>query len=176
MKYLITLFSFVVLSVTFSSCFTTKAGEKAAYLNNDAVFIKGENITAISLNAITMPGDKALYEKITGALQSWLMKKNITSDMRFFEATQNPADIGTQMRQTKNPYFLVLDRIKGGTQKDEMNNDFIVNQLNVYLQKSTGEHIADLTIAIDKITTNSKLANQITDLITGYFTKKNLIN
>lgn len=176
MKYLITLFSFVVLSVTFSSCFTTKAGEKAAYLNNDAVFIKGENITAISLNAITMPGDKALYEKITGALQSWLMKKNITSDMRFFEATQNPADIGTQMRQTKNPYFLVLDRIKGGTQKDEMNNDFIVNQLNVYLQKSTGEHIADLTIAIDKITTNSKLATQITDLITGYFTKKNLIN
>ena len=176
MKYLITLLSIVIISATFSSCLTTKAGEKAAYLNNDAVFIKGENITALSIYAITMPGDKALYEKITGALQGWFMKKNIKTDMRFFEATQNPADIGTQMRQTKNPYFLVLDRIKGGTQKDEMNNDFIVNQLNVYLQKSTGEHIADFTIAIDKITTNSKLAKQVTDLITGYLAKKNLIN
>ena len=175
MRYIFFTCCILVIAASLNSCGTTQAFTKAAYINNDAVHIPNEKATAITIVAVSMSSDKGLYEKAAGQIQSYLMGRNISSDMLFFDATQNVADVNAKIKQSSKPYYLILEKMSSGTRKDELSMDMIFNEINCSLQKSTGERIADISVAIDRQTTSSKLGKQIADLITGYLTKKHLI-
>lgn len=176
MKHITKTIAVFFAAALFSSCFTTKALEKPAYINNDVLHISGEKLIDVSMFAISMSGDKNLYTDIVAELGSFFGKKNIQHDSRFFDATENPTTVGTAIRESKRPYYLILDRVRSDYQKDEMNNSFITNQMNVIVQKNSGEHIADFTITLDRTTFTSKMAKNIVALITDYLQKKNLVN
>jgi hypothetical protein len=175
MKYIfLTCYAFVV-AVSLNSCGTTQAFAKAAYINNDVVHIPNEKATAITIIAVSFSSDKAAYEKAAGQIQSYLSGRNISSDMLFFDAMQKNGDINEKIKQSSKPYYLILDRMNSGTKKDELSMEMIFNEINCSLQKSSGERIADINIAMDRQTSASKLGKQIADLVTGYLTKKHLI-
>lgn len=173
MKHILSICIF--LSATLASCVTTKVSEKAAYINNESVKMPNEKATDITIVCVSMKEDKAVYEKIAQGIQSFLMKKNIPSDMLFFDATEATPAINARIHQSSKKYYIVMEKMNGSYQKDEMNNDFIVKQLQCSLQKSSGEYIANLTIGIDRSASNNSLGKTIADLITGYLGKKGLI-
>jgi hypothetical protein len=123
-----------------------------------------------------MSSDKNLYTNIVAEIGGFFSNKKINNDSRFFDATENPATIGTTIRESKRPYYLIIDRVRSDYQKDEMNNPFISNQMNIIVQKNNGEHIADFTITLDRTTFTSKMGKEIASLIKGYLEKKNLVN
>lgn len=174
MKFILS-FSFLLLSTAINSCVTTKIAEKEAYINNESVKMPNEKATDITIVCVTMKEDRSVYEKIAGDIQSYLMKKNIPSDMLFFDATEATATVNAKIHQSSKKYYLVVEKMNGSYQKDEMNNDFIVKQLQCSLQKSSGEYIANLTIGIDRNSSKNSLGKAIADLITGYLGKKGLI-
>ena len=175
MKYILSACIAVSAILLLNSCGTTQAFTKPAYLNNDVVRLPNEKVTDITLIAVSMSEDKGMYETISSQIQSALSKKGISSDMRFYDAKEMPGEIAKKIKETTKPYYLVIDKINSGYQKDEMNNDFITKQINCMLQKNNGEHIADFTISIDQNASTSKTGKTVANLIIDYLTKKNFI-
>ena len=173
MKYLLCIS--LLLSVALQSCVTTKVAEKEAYINNEAVKMPNEKATDITIVCVSMKEDKAVYEKIAQDIQGFLNKRNVPSDMLFFDATESLPTVNARIHQSSKKYYLVVEKMNSNYQKDEMNNDFIVKQLQCSLQKSSGEYIANLTIGIDRNSSNSSLGKSIAGLITGYLSKKGLL-
>jgi hypothetical protein len=175
MKYILTACIAVSAILLLNSCGTTQAFVKPAYLNNDVVRLPNEKVTDITLISVSMAEDKGMYETICSQVQSALNRKGISSDMHFYDAKETPAEIARKIRETTKPYYLVIDKINSGYQKDEMNNDFITKQINCMLQKNNGEHIADFTISIDQNASSTKTGKTVANLIIDYLNKKNLI-
>lgn len=174
MKYSRILFLLVPV-ITILSCATTQVAEKPAYINNEIVRLPNEKASNITIVSVSMKDDKSVYEKIAQDIQAYLNKKNIPSDMLFFDATQPVNEVNARIHQSTKTYYLILEKMNTSYQKDEMNNDFIVKQMPCSLQKSTGERIADINIGIDRYSGSNKMAGTIASLITGYLSKKNLL-
>lgn len=175
MKYTLIFCIALPITIMLHSCGGTHAFTKIAYLNNDVVKIPNEKVTDITLIAVSYKEDKAMYEIIGQQLQSALTKKAVPSDIRFYDAKEMPSEIAGKIKETTRPYYLVIDKIISGTQKDEMNNDFIVNQVNCMLQKNNGEHIADFTIAIADNQGAAKTGKTVAGVIMDYLKKNNFI-
>jgi len=175
MKYILLACCAFIATASLNSCGTTQAFAKAAYINNDAVHIPNEKATAITIVSVSFSSDKPAYEKAAGQIQSFLAGRNISSDMLFFDAMEKNGDINARIKQSSKPYYLILERMNSGAKKDELSMEMIYNEINCSLQKSSGERIADISIAMDRQTSASKLGKQIADLVTGYLSKKHLI-
>ncbi len=175
MKYILTAFIAVSAMLLFDSCGTTQAFVKPAYLNNDVVHLPNERVTDITLISVSMAEDKGMYETISQQIQGALNRRSITSDMHFYDAKETPSEIARKIKETVKPYYLVIDKINSGYQKDEMNNDFITKQINCMLQKNGGGHIADFTISIDQNASSTKTGKTVAKLIIDYLSKKHFI-
>lgn len=176
MKYIASICLAIACILFLNACGVTSGTfSKTAYVNNDAVKLPGEQVNDITLIAVSYKSDKALYEIICSNIQSGLNKKNVSSDMRFYNAEDGPAEIARKIRETTKPYYLVIDKLFTGTQKDELNNDMIVNQVNCMLQKQNGEHVADFTISIADNKGTSVTGKNVASVIIDYLSKHHFI-
>ena len=176
MKYITTACLAIAFLFCCSSCGVTSAAlSKTAYINNDVVKLPGERVNDITLIAVSYKTDKGMYEVISQQLQAALNKKGISSDMRFYNAEEGPAEISKKIRETTKPFYLVIDKLYTGTQKDELNNDMIVNQVNCMLQKNNGERIADFTVNITDDKGATKTGKSVAVAIIDYLSRQNFI-
>ena len=176
MNYAINILTCCLVAFQLSSCVTTKAFENAAYISNDAVYIKNEKLTEVSLFAISDAADKAMYENIVSSLQAAFLQNKIGSNIYFLSALESADIIRSRIKESDKPYQLIINPVKDNYQRDEMNNPFISKQMTFFLQKITGERIADISISIDKNEKEGKLGNEISSLVFAYLKKKNLLN
>jgi hypothetical protein len=178
MKYISSIFIAACCSVILlSSCGGTSQSfnRKAAYMNNEQVHLPNEKITDITIFDVSFKSDKSMYETISQQLQAAFNKQGISSDMRFYDASETPAFIADKLKELTKPYYIIIDKVISGTQKDEMNNDMMTNQINCMLIKNGSGHVADFTISIDNQIQASKLGKQIAGVIVNYLAQKKFI-
>ncbi|MES2431112.1 MAG: hypothetical protein V4556_09250 [Bacteroidota bacterium] len=165
--------AFIVL-FQINACITSQAFQKAAYINHDVVYA-GQKITDLSIVSICNPADKVTYETMANRLQSSLLTDNVKSKKYYFADTDNANIIKSGINDGEKNYQLIVSPIKTENLKDELNNPVLLKQIHLLLQKSTGEKVAELAIAIDRNDDQNKLGNQIALLVIDYLRKKKIV-
>ncbi|MFT3679726.1 MAG: hypothetical protein QM791_05610 [Ferruginibacter sp.] len=174
MKNLYTLFLISPMAMLYS-CFSTQNMGKSAYISYDKVYIKHTGIDSIAIIAITADTSKAVYEKAVNKIQSSFSAAGIYNINSFFSPEEGAQAVNRKINQIAMPVRLVMNPVASSYQLDELNNTFYVKQIPCFLQKNTGEHIADFSVRIDREASIDKTGGDVAAVMLAYLKKKNFI-